>query len=214
MTDQLSLYNGALRILGESKLATLTDAVENRRSLDEVWDDGAIDLCLNLGYWNFATRTVQASYDPDVTPAFGFTYGYSKPTDWIKTAALASDEYFRNPLTDLEYKDEGGRWWSDYDSFYLSYISNDASYGGDYSLWPEEFVTLVQTYMANEIAPRVRKSQSGLAEIEAKYKRAKLEARNSDAMNEGTKFAPMGSWASARNGYGRRDRGRRGSLIG
>ena len=98
MTDQLGLYNGALRMLGESRLSSLTEAVENRRLLDEVWDDGAVNSCLEFGYWNFATRTVQASYDPDATPAFGFTYAYSKPTDWIKTAAIASDEFFRNPL--------------------------------------------------------------------------------------------------------------------
>jgi hypothetical protein len=215
MTDQLSLYNGALRCLGEARLATLTEAVESRRELDAIWDDGAIDDCLDMGHWNFATRTVQASYDPDVTPSFGFTYGYSKPTDWIKTCAIASDEYFRNPLTDLDYKDEGGRWWSDLDSFYVSFISNDSGYGMNFALWPTPFVKLVEAYMANELAPRLRKSQSGLAEAEVKFKNAKLMARNSDAMNEGAKFAPAGSWANSRAGRrGRNERGRRGSLIG
>lgn len=46
--------------------------------------------------------------------------------------------------------------------------------------------------------------------------KARKLAKNQDAMDEGTKFPPAGSWTVARGGRngGRRDRGSRGGLIG
>src|SRR3546814_6155120 len=108
---QLSLYNGALRLCGEAKLANLTEDREPRYVLDDVWDDGALRHCLQQGLWNFAMRTVEAEYSPSVEPSFGFRRAFDKPTDWVRTAAMASDEYFRCPLTSLGARDGGGFWF-------------------------------------------------------------------------------------------------------
>src|SRR3546814_179077 len=136
---QLSLYNGALRLCGEAKLANLTEDREPRYVLDDVWDDGALRHCLQQGSWNFAMRTVEAEYSPSVEPSFGFRRAFDKPTDWVRTAAMASDEYFRCPLTSLGARDEGGFWFSDLETIYVRYVSDDASFGLDMSLWPANF---------------------------------------------------------------------------
>src|SRR5258708_823139 len=122
MTDKLSLYNGALtEFLGERKLANLTENREPRRVLDEIWDGGALRYCLEQGLWNFAMRTIQLTYSPSVEPDFGFRYAFDKPTDWVRTAALCVDEFFRCPL--LQYNDEAGFWFADIDTIYVRYIS-------------------------------------------------------------------------------------------
>src|SRR3546814_15520749 len=89
---QLSLYNGALRLCGEAKLANLTEDREPRYVLDDVWDDGALRHCLQQGLWNFAMRTVEAEYSPSVEPSFGFRRAFDKPIDWVRPAAMARSE--------------------------------------------------------------------------------------------------------------------------
>jgi len=212
-TSQLTLYNGALRLLGQPKLSALTDAVESRRLLDDAWDENARDYCLEEGLWNFAMRTVEAEYDSSVDPDFGFLRAFTKPTDWIRTAAVASDEYFINTLTDQQFNDEQGYLFADLDTLFWKYVSSDTSYGYDLSLWPQTFVRYVESYLAFQIAPRLSVSDSKIETIGKIMDRARLDAKAKDATNEGAKFPPEGSWNRSRRGWRVRDRvGRR--LIG
>ena len=134
MTSRLTLYNGGLRILGERSLLSLSENVEARRRLDTAWDGGALKYCLEAGLWNFAMRTVELTYSPSVAPSFGMRYAFDKPDDFVRTGGIWSDESMKSPL--LEYRDEGPYWFAELDTIYLSYVSNDAQYGADMSLWP------------------------------------------------------------------------------
>ena len=153
MATQLSLYNEALRICGERKLASLTENREPRRILDSVWDANAINYCLEQGQWKFAIRTAKLENNASMEPAFGYQYGFDKPTDLIRLTALCSDEYFNVPLT--QYSEEAGYWFSDLDEIYIQYVSNDASYGNDFSLYPETYMRYVASYLASEIIDRL-----------------------------------------------------------
>lgn len=198
MTDQLSLYNGALRVIGERRLASLSENREPRRLLDGVWDDGARRYCLEQGQWNFAARTIEIGYEPSVTPDFGYSRAFTKPDDWVRTMALASDEYFRNPI--IGYEDNNGYWWSDYDTLYVKYVSDDSAYGLDLSLWPESFTKYVEHYLADEIVWPLTQNQQKKDKVEKDMERALKKARSLDAMNQPTQLPPMGSFASARLG--------------
>jgi hypothetical protein len=213
---KLVAYNNALLALGQPSLDSLTEASENRYLLDRVYDSGAIDACLEQGNWNFATRTIRSEYDSSVSsPDFGYSRAFSKPSDLIRVVQLASDEFFQNPMTDLEFSDEQSYWWADIDTIYVRYVSNDTSYGGDLSLWTASFSSYFELYLANQIAPRVIQAAASLENIAKREKRAHLDALSKDAMADGVKFAPESGWAGARGGYRRRrDRGSRGSLLG
>ena len=131
-TTRLKLYNEALiTFLGERALGSLAENREPRRVLDAVWDNGAIDYCLEQGLWNFATRAQQITYSPSVEPPFGYRYAFTKPDDYVRTAAVCSDERFNCPLT--QYADEGGFWFADLDTLYVKYVSDDDQYGYDLS---------------------------------------------------------------------------------
>ena len=83
MPSKLSIYNGALTIIGERKLASLTENREPRYKLDEIWDNDMIDRCLQMGQWKFAKRTVELTASPSVTPSFGFQYAFEQPADHV-----------------------------------------------------------------------------------------------------------------------------------
>ena len=199
---QLKLYNGALSYLGERKISSLTEARESRRALDDVWDGGDFKgLILENGLWNFATRTVEIDYDPSIDPGFGYAYAIEKPADWIRTVGLSADEFFVAPL--IEYNDEGGYIFSDNETLYMRYVSNDDDYGGDIAAWPESFSEYAKAYMAYRASPRLSQSEDKTEYLRKLSDRLLVQARSKDAMNDPTIFMPQGSWVSARRGLGK-----------
>lgn len=198
MTDQLSLYNGALRHVKQRRLALLTDESEPRRLLDDVWTDGARNFVLEQAEWKFATRSGRVDYTPSVEPPFGYRYAFSKPADWLRTAALASDEYFRTPLND--FSDENGFWFADLQSIYVKWISNAPTFGLDYSKWPQSFTLYVECYLGWLISPRLLKTKDEVDELESRMDRYLISAKSKDALNGPTSFPPTGSFVRARAG--------------
>ena len=174
----------------------MTENREPRRVLDTFWDGGFVDEVLEQGLWNIAIRTAQIDYAPSITPAFGYRRAFSKPDDYIRTAGLATDEYFNNPLT--AYNDEANYIFADHDTLYLRYVSNDASYGGDLSKWPESMSGFAACALAVKACKRLTQSAADLEALKADCKKLLTEARGRDAMNEATAFLPRGSWTTSR----------------
>lgn len=200
-TDKLIVYNGALRRLGSRKLSSLTENREPRRVLDDIWNNGGVvNYALERGEWNFALRSVQGAYNPDVEPEFGFTRAFDKPTDFCRLASLAADEYFRTPLTADYYSDEGGYWLCSSDTLYIKYVSSDGSYGQDSSRWTESFRYYLECVMAYDACERLTNSGQKLETIERQMRKYLSEAKSTDAMEEGVKFRPPGAWVSSRRG--------------
>jgi len=205
-TSKLGLYNEALFLLGERKLTDLTEDREPRRVLDSVYDADAIRTVLEMGQWDFATRTVEIEYSASIDPEFGYQYAFEKPTDLVRLTALCNEPYFSVPF--VNYRDERGYWWADDQTLYASYVSDDEEYGGDLSLWPASFARMFALYLAVKACPRIPASESKLERLQKDFKKQRLEAESRDAQGGPAKFAPQGSWASARHGrwIGRRTR--------
>ena len=214
MATLLGLYNGALRNIGERRLANLAESRESRRELDDAYT-GLVNYVLSRGYWKFAMRTTKISYSPSITPPFGYQRAYEKPVDLVRISKICQDEFLNTPL--LQVQEDGVYWFGPVDDVYVQYVSNDASYGGDLSRWPETFNKYAEAYLATEVGPRL-KPEINVAALTAAAKALLAEAQAVDAMAGPTEFPPAGLWTSARGkGYvsgGRRDRGGRGQLIG
>ncbi len=211
---KLLLYNAALRLCGEGKLASVSENREPRRLLDDVFNNGGIDYCLEQGMWNFAVRTQQLSSDPAIAPAFGYSQAFALPDDYIRMAQLSTDPYFAQPL--IQYSEEGGYIFCEWDTIYLSYISNSTSYGADASLWPQTFKRYVESHFAAEICERLLQNDTKLANIMKIRKTRLTDARSKDAMESPIKFPPVGSWVMARRRgrVNQGDGGNRNSLYG
>ena len=212
MPSKLSIYNGALREVGERKLASLAENREPRRVLDSIWDDDALLTCLAAGQWNFATNTIELTHSPSIDPAFGYTYAFDKPDDWVRTTGVFCDESLKSPL--LYYKDEGDYWYADLDTIYVSYVDSGTSYGGDYGKWPANFTRYVESWLAARICMSLTQNQSKRDGLERDAEVWLVKAKSTDAMEDATKFLPQGSWTRARGGRGNRERGNRSRLIG
>lgn len=212
MATQLALYNAALLEIGDRGLASLTEDVEARRVLDVCYAD-TVAGCLEAGGWNFATRTIRADADSEITPAFGLAFVFAKPNDWVRTSALSLDETFAVPLT--RYVDDVDYWSADATPIYVRYVSDDPSWGLDLALWPRSFTRYVELELAWRISERLTQNASKRELIGRDRDRAKRNALNKDALNEAQpKFAPVSSWTAARGGIACRERGARNSLIG
>lgn len=219
MATKIGLYNGALALVGERKLASLTENRETRRLLDDVYEDMRL-LALEAGFWKFALRTSKLSYSNSITIDFGYTRAYEKPDDLLRVHKLCEDEFLQIPL--IDFSEEGSFWFAHPDDIYISYVSSGADYGLDMSRWTPAFTNYVQHLLAerivHRIAPPADVGKQGNNNLERKLKMALNDALAKDAVQGPPQFYPNGTWTSSRtnnrgNG-GRRDRGNRGSLIG
>jgi len=201
MASILSLYNGALAELGQRELQSLTEPVQTRWVLDNLWNSGFIKRVLEQGIWNFALRTVQMTSEP-VGPAFGYEYRFQKPTDWVRTHKISTSEKFAAPLN--AYADEGGYWYADVDPLYIQFVSNHPSYGANLSAWPESFTRAVTLHLALLAAPRILPQAQALALLRgpqgliARSRGEMKDAESKDASNQPVEHSPMSSWARSR----------------
>lgn len=199
MTDKLTVYNDALIHLEDRRLASLSEARESRRVLDDLWD-GALAYCLASGEWNFAMRSVQADSSASITPTFGYQFAFTKPTDWASTFQVSAGETFEIPLKEYEFNDEAGIWYANVDPLYVKYVSNDPAYGGDLSLWTPLYAEFVSARLAVKGCRRITGNTSlleGLIKLEDKAKKA---AQSRDARDETPISPPRGSWVTSRLG--------------
>lgn len=200
MSTKLGVYNEALRIIKHRSLSTLTDDVEERYKLDDVYTTGW-NRCLTLGNWNFAGRTAAIEASTDVEPEFGYSYAVEKPSDWKRTVQIAGNGDFFPMMGAGEYVDEGGYWNCNVDPLYVRYISNHTSYGGDLSSWTENFELFVAYELAVKIAPHLTAmSANELNELKSDRVDALRVARSVDAFNQAPDRKPIGRLVLARTG--------------
>lgn len=204
MTDRLSLYNGALLQTGSRRLSSVSENVESRRVLDDIWDGGGVNDCLEAGLWAHAMRSMQLDYSPSVEPAYGYTRAFDKPTDLVRLNSLCTDEFYTTPLYD--YQDNSGFWFSNYDTLYVQFVSNDASYGMDMSLWPASFTRFVEGHFAERAIKRLTDASVDEDDLIKKVRKLKTAALSHSAQQNPVGFAPQTGWQRARfqSDYGRR----------
>lgn len=206
MTDQLSLYNGALQKVGQPRLVALTDEGPARRALDDCYAK-VVKGCLEAGLWNFAMRFAEATTSPSVAANYGYRYVFDKPDDWLRTAGVWEDGDKRSPL--LDYDDRGSHWMANQETIYVQWVSNDEDYGLDLGLWPESFVEFVEYRLAKTICVDVTGSETKLDKLQEGEERARRIASNRDAMNEAvTRFPPSGRLVRSRRASRNTEHGR------
>jgi len=225
--SRLQIYNDALLLLGQRGISSLDVNEEGRRLLDTVWNGagvgaGGVEACLEQGQWKFATRSSKFDYNNDITPEFGYQFAFDKPTDWLETVSVCSDEYYRAPV--LQYSDENQYWLSSINPLYIKYVSSDSLYGNNLAIWPVSFREFVVAWFASKVVHKVNSSMANeiLGPDGSGYKsgilhNARLLAQNRDAWAGPTKTMAPGSWVQSRRRYGNsnwRDGGSRSNLIG
>lgn len=201
MADKLSSYNLALHHLKTRRLSSLADRVEARRALDDFWDH-VTQLCLEEAQWNFMMRTIQQDASVDVVPAFGWKYAFPKPNDWLRTTMVSTVETFIPPL--IDYYDETGYWYANFTPLYVQYQSSDTQYGLNLGAWSAAFTDYQALALAEQACAKITGSNEllgGPMGISARLRKARIKAKSNDAMNEGSREMPTGTWARSRRGF-------------
>jgi hypothetical protein len=195
MADKLEVYNGALRLLGQRELQSLSENTDQKRALDQIWNS-ATRACLEGGMWNFAIRAIEANDDPSVEPTFGYSYAFKIPNDWMRTTGVYSDILERNPLVDYAF--EQGYFYANLTPIYIRFVSSDPQYGMDLGKWSMAFQRYVEANIAASLCGRLggdTTKQTMLIKLERSLAHA---AENKNAMDLPARFPPLGSWSTSR----------------
>jgi hypothetical protein len=204
MATKLSLYNEALRAIGDLRLSSLTEDVEARYVLDDAWED-AVEFVFTEGYWNFATKTAEITADTGQTPIPGFTFVFAKPAGWLRTITISNTSLFTEESV---YRDEGDRIYSNFDTLYIRYISSEKAVDDEIPNWPPSFARVVSACLAKECAERLSGAGAKAEALAGEYKDALATAKNKDALDQSKIVFRPGSWVRSMRGSSMiRDRG-------
>lgn len=186
---KLDLYNRALDLLGEPRLAHLSQARLARYALDDAYTF-VLSECLEQGMWLFAMRTVAASSTALPTPDFGFAYAYTIPADIIHTYML-----FRDATTALDvnedYVEIDGEFLTQASPLYVRYTSNGASYGNNLALWPYTFSKYVAAKLAGKVCFTVTRRSDLCDRLSMMIAEALSQTRAIDAVLSAPGQPPM-----------------------
>jgi hypothetical protein len=154
MASKLSIFNAALRLLGERSLGAVGEPTEPGRILRDLWPH-TLRFCISQHTWRFAAKYAELT-DTAIPEAYGLAGGFNKPEDFIRLLAAASDVEMETPVQDLYEFQKHFR--SDVDTLHIWYVAAPDPCQDEYD-WPEPFVEYVHYYLAARAAPHI---QSGL----------------------------------------------------
>lgn len=179
MATQIGLYNGALNLIGDARLSSLSQARVSRHALDDAYSD-VLAECLEDAIWAFALRTVSASSTTLPTPDHGYAYAYTVPSDKVRTYLFFTNAETTDPLTDVI--ELNGVYLAKVTPLYVRYTSDDAAYGGLLSAWPYAYERYVTAALASEVCYQLTRSQERCDKVDAYMASMLLAARSSDAL--------------------------------
>lgn len=212
MVTKLQLFNDALTEIGHRQVSDTGETVESARVIVTIYDQ-VVAECLAAGSWNFAMETIQADYDTGVSPSFGYTKVFAKPSDWVRTIGVSEDQYFAFPL--IHYYDDANYWSAENSPIYVRYVSDDTGLGLELTRWPATFSRYVAMELAARVSYRLTQNSSLRDDLNKRRDMARKKALAIDALNEPQpKFPPPGGWTQARGGRTGRERGSISSLTG
>jgi hypothetical protein len=153
VASQTDCFNAALTLLGERRIASLSEDAETVRVLLALWNPTML-FCLEQGIWSFAMRIATVAQSGDGTAA-GMTYAFEPPTDLIHVYQVGNEAAIDPAWADANFIDHGPAWYGNAATLYVHYTSDNGSYGTDTTLWPETFAQYAAAYLAHRAAYRL-----------------------------------------------------------
>ncbi len=179
MATEVSICSNAMLRLGADPINSFDEAdltgsnIERARLASNLWPTIRRQV-LRSHIWNCALKRVLLS--PDATaPAFGATYRFQKPSDWLRTVAVGQEDSDR-----VEYRSEGNYYLCDESAFYLSYVfdnTNPATYDSG-------LVAGMELAMAAALAYPVTKSTSLAEALNMELRQSMMFARATDGQDD------------------------------
>lgn len=198
MANQAEIANRALTKIGDRRITSLSDDVEQARVISSSWDV-LRDNELRARNWNFsiARASIAALVE---TPAWGFAYQYQLPTDCLKVVQVG--EYYPGLsmsdyrlLQAVDYVVEGGKVLTNMAApLKIRYVARIENTG----LWDGTFVEVFSCRLAVEICERLTNSSSKREIAWKEYKEAINVAMGSNAVENSPEPLADDSWIMSR----------------
>jgi hypothetical protein len=193
MADEVGICNAALQLIKHSKVITSLEQGTKEANACEVIFTEMRDALLEMHNWNFASERVKLG-QLSTTPAFGWTYEYQLPADFIRVVKVSDnvDERGKTP-----YKLEKGKVRADAEDIYLRYVTREE----DPNLMPATFRLALSKLLASRLAVSLSQSASLSKEMYEQFVGDDLPtAKSTDALQDDAEELPESDWVTARYG--------------
>ena len=195
MTAMADVVNTSLRLLGSTRITSLTDGSVPANIANDIIDD-LIDDLLRQHAWNFATKREKLA-QATATPAFEFDHAYAVPSDWIRTVAVHGDSGAYTRIVYREEVVESARVIvTSSDEAWMQYVARIT----DPNLWSADFRRAVSTSLARDMAMALANSYKLMVALDEKSRSDLARARSTDALGSIPEQRPRGSWITSRFG--------------
>ncbi len=178
--NKLPVINGALYKIGLPPAQHIGDVTWGGIELFE----GVAKRVFRTFPWGFAQKYVNLDVSPSMKPAFGWEYGHSLPTGYLRVIDVHTVSDLRSHK--CRYCIANGGLYTNVDPCYLRYVS----YIEDASKWPVDFADAVSSLLAATLAPLNAQTQAMTPSLIQLYHLSLQQAQNSDA-TETTERVPM-----------------------
>lgn len=189
MASVTGICNLALRNLGATRITDIADGSKNANVLSDVYEETRDNL-LRAHLWNFATKRVELARSA-TAPAFGFSYAYALPSDWIRTAGVHDND---GGIGTIVHREEGLFINADAEDVYISYVARIV----DPNAMTADFRQALAAELSRVCAIPVSDSGTLQDRMAALADRLLLRARSTDALAGTPGTRPHGSWISQR----------------
>lgn len=166
--SQLSVFNDALKMLGDHRLITTTDDVEARYELDRSWTN-AVAFVFQAAFWRFTLVTATLTHNGALTPTVaGYTSVFAQPANYYRPHALYVLSTARE--CPLDVKQQGVLFYANTTPINIRYVSSALI--ATPASWPETVAKAVAAYMAFDIASRISQdpqATQGMFELWQQY---------------------------------------------
>jgi hypothetical protein len=203
MATKLGLYNACLAKLKQRPIASLSSSDPARYGIDLVYDD-VLAWMLEQGDWNFAQRNIGLEPSVDVATEYGFQNAFEVPDDFCRLISISSNPYMWPPMIAGQFNYDGGNqvWEADCNPLFVSYVSNDTSYGLNLGIWTATFADAVAYQLAERVAPALTNlPDADWQRLVQMSTRALRNAKTKDALNQGNQEPPPGKLTMSRRNY-------------
>ena len=178
MASKLTIWNKALRKVGELRVTSLTENSVNARLLQDTYEEDK-NAVLEMHSWKFARKEYECGLNGGVTPV-AWDHSYELPNDFIKIIYFNNTDAFDRQKVMFDV--QGDTLLSNEDTAKIIYTSRETVEG----LFSPLFVECLSTYMAMNMAYNRTKSQPLMERLAQAFERQLSRAKVADGSQDNT----------------------------
>lgn len=174
ITTEVQICNLALSQLGQSPIASIETPTTTAETVCSLHFAQTRKEVLRSHVFNFSKKLSTLTVDATKTPAFGFTYAYALPNDFVRLLALG-DISLDDDIDHKEYEISDGYIFTDYEdggTLNITYVYNCTTV----TKYDALFTKLLYLQLASDVAYAFTAKPSMIRQLEDRLQQAEIKA--------------------------------------